>query len=126
MAHEHPEHVPSLQGGVEPRRPRPLVMQENWPPALRAAALAGGAMLALYGMRQRSLAGCLYAAAGIAIALRGGTNRPLGALVDAAMTGREREVTVDSSAGERREMPREGGGPSIDDAPEQPSGRALH
>ena len=126
VAHEHPEHVPSLQGGVEPRRPRPLVMQENWPPALRAAALAGGAMLALYGLRQRSLAGCLYTVAGAAIALRGSTNRPLGALVDKAMTGRARDVADDSSAGERRETPRGGGGPSIYDAPEQPSGSALH
>ena len=126
VAHEHPEHVPSLQGGVEPRRPRPLVMQENWPPALRAAALAGGAMLALYGLRQRSLAGCVYTAAGVAIALRGGTNRPLGALVDTTMTGSARDVTDDSSAGERRETPRRGGGPSIYDAPEQPPGSALH
>ena len=123
VAHEHPDRVPSLQGGVEPRRPRPLVMQENWPPALRAAALAGGAMLALYGMRQRSLAGCLYTAAGAAVALRGGTNRSLGSLVDAALAGGEHTGSLDSRAGE---MPRKAGGPSIYDAPEQASGSPLH
>jgi hypothetical protein len=126
VAHEHPEHVPSLQGGIEPRRPRPLVMQENWPPALRAAALAGGAMLALYGMRQRSLAGCLYTAAGVAVALRGGTNRSLGSLVDAAIAGGERDRTLDSGTDDVPETPRKPGGPSIYDAPEQSSGSGLH
>jgi len=126
VAHEHPEHVPSLQGGVEPRRPQPLLMQENWPPALRAAALAGGAMLALYGLRRSSFTGCVYTAAGVAMALRGGANRPLGALVDAAMTGSVRDVTDDSRVGERRETPRGSGGPAIYDAPGQPSGSALH
>jgi hypothetical protein len=126
VAHEHPDHVPSLQGGIEPRRPRPLVMQETWPPAFRAAALAGGAMLALYGMRRRSLAGCLYTAAGAALALRGGTNRSLGSLVDAALAAGARAGAGESRAGDRRETPRKAGGPSIYDAPEQPSGSALH
>jgi hypothetical protein len=126
VAHEHPDRVPSLQGGIEPRRPRPLVMQENWPPALRAAALAGGAMLALYGMHRRSLAGVLYTAAGAALALRGGTNRSLSSLVDAAIAAGERAGDVESRAGDRRETPRREGGPSIYDAPEQPSGSALH
>jgi hypothetical protein len=67
----------------------------------------------------------VYTAAGVAIAVRGGANRPLGALVDAAMTGSERDVTDDSSVDERRETPR-GSGPAIYDAPEQPSGSALH
>ena len=125
VAHEHPDRVPSLQGGIEPRLPRPLVMQENWPPALRAAALASGAMLALYGMRRRSLAGCLYTAAGAAIALRGGANRSLGSLVDAALAG-EHAGPGESRANDRRETPRRAGGPSIYDAPEQPSGSALH
>lgn len=126
VAHEHPDRVPSLQGGIEPHRPRPLVMQENWPPALRAAALASGALLALYGLNRRSLAGCVYTAAGAALALRGGTNRPLGALIDAAIASGGSAGTGESRAGDRRETPRAAGGPSIYEAPEQSSGSALH
>ena len=41
------------------------------------AALAGGTLLSLYGMRERSPAGWLLLGAGLALALRGTTNRPL-------------------------------------------------
>ena len=126
VAHEHPDRVPSLQGGIEPRRPRPLVMQENWPPALRAAALAGGGMLALYGMRERSIVGCVYTVAGLCLALRGSTNRPLGALVDEILEDRN-EADALASGGRRSDAAsRRRGGASIYDAPEPPGGTALH
>jgi hypothetical protein len=70
VVHESADHVPSLQGGV-PRGIRPDVLEERWPPAGQLAAVAGGGLLALYGLRNRSLAGCLLAAIGAAMAVRG-------------------------------------------------------
>ena len=33
VAYERAENIPSLQGGVEPRETRAMLMQANWPPA---------------------------------------------------------------------------------------------
>jgi uncharacterized membrane protein len=52
-------------------------MRESWAPGIRGAALLGGAMLSLYGMRQRSLAGCALTGAGLALALRAALNQPI-------------------------------------------------
>lgn len=130
VAHERPEHIPSLQGGSEPRRMRPALLQDNWPPALRAAALLSGTFLALYGMRQRSLRGCALTAVGLALAARGATNQPLGRFADRVLTPAI-EGDAGAAAGDTaraREARRTGGGPSIYDAtpPAQSSGSALH
>src|SRR5689334_14533611 len=75
VAHTHPESIPSLQGGVEPPS-----THEHWPPALRAAALSSGVLLALYGLRQRTLTGWLLASIGAALGVRGVANRSLAAV----------------------------------------------
>jgi len=72
VAHTHPGSIPSLQGGVEP-----LSTHEHWPPALRAAALSSGVLMAVYGLRQRTLTGWLLAAIGTALGVRGVANRSL-------------------------------------------------
>lgn len=72
VAHTHPESIPSLQGGMEPPS-----THEHWPPALRAAALSSGVLMALYGLRQRTLTGWLLAGIGAALGVRGVTNRSL-------------------------------------------------
>ena len=73
VVHEHPEFVPSLQGGLR-RVARPAVLQDNWAPMLRLAALLGGTAIALYGVRNRTL---LLTGAGLGLAARGVTNVPL-------------------------------------------------
>ena len=79
VVHDHPESIPSLQGGSDPFAVHP---HEHWPPALRAGALSSGVLIALFGVRQRSLAGAAMAAAGIALALRGASNRSLASLLE--------------------------------------------
>lgn len=73
VAHERPESVPSLQGGV----PHEARAKEHWTPALRAAAIVGGGLLALYGVRSRSLPGAILTAVGIGLGARGATDRPI-------------------------------------------------
>lgn len=75
VGHERPDSIPSLQGGVE--RARSHVMQENWAPALRLAAVLGGCAVALYGMRRPTWSGCALAAAGLGLAVRGISNVPM-------------------------------------------------
>jgi hypothetical protein len=79
VVHDHPESIPSLQGGSDPFAAHP---HEHWAPALRATALSGGVLIALFGARQRSLAGVALAGAGIVLALRGISNRSLASLLE--------------------------------------------
>ena len=79
VVHDHPESIPSLQGGIDPIAVHP---HEHWPPALRATALSTGVLIALVGARRRSLTGVAMAAIGIALALRGASNRSLASLLD--------------------------------------------
>ena len=92
VVHEHPESVPSLQGGSVRANGSG---HANWPPALRAAAVAGGALLALYGYGRRTLPGCALIGVGAALAARGATNQPLSRLASAA-AGR-RAIAVEKS-----------------------------
>lgn len=80
--HATAERIPALQGGGR-RRPSP-----QWTPAARGAGLLVGAGLALWGLAlRRGLIGALAAVGGGALAVRGGTNLPIGRLL-AVMTGR--------------------------------------
>jgi hypothetical protein len=80
VLHAHPESIPSLQGGSDALS----APHDHWPPALRAAALSSGVLLALYGLRRRTLAGCAIAGIGAALATRGVTNRSLARLARTA------------------------------------------
>ena len=80
VVHDHPESVPSLQGGIDPF----ALQHDHWPPALRAAALSCGVLMVLYALRQRTLAGCATACIGAALAVRGVTNRSLAQLAKTA------------------------------------------
>lgn len=68
-----------LQGEI--RRPR----TDQWPPARRAAAVAGGAGMALYGLTRGGATGRVLAAAGALLAARGGTNKPIARMLDHAL-----------------------------------------
>jgi uncharacterized membrane protein/uncharacterized protein YwbE len=74
--HERPD-IPSLQGEGRRRQLRSTLMQETWPPALRAAAALGGGALGIYGLRRRSPANALLAAIGLGLMARGMMNMPL-------------------------------------------------
>jgi osmotically-inducible protein OsmY len=131
VAYERPEHISSLQGGTEPRTMRSVVMQENWPPALRAAALLGGTLLTLRGLHRGSFGGFALTLLGLGLAVRGATNQSLSRLADNAL--RRSSLVRDATGGEStsaRDHDAKGtnGGPSIYDAPpeSEDTGPALH
>ena len=76
VPHETAEHIPSLQGG-EQRDDRSEVLHEHWAPSLRMAAILGGTLLAVCGVRDRSVSGIILTAVGVALTARGATNVPL-------------------------------------------------
>lgn len=98
--HQEPAHVPGLQGQLA--RPRggggfPLA-QPYWSPTARVVAGAGGGALALVGMRRGGLTGGALGLGGLALLLRGLTNRELARLVGAgrgAVTV-QKTITVDA------------------------------
>jgi hypothetical protein len=69
LAYEHSGSIPSLQGGK-------VRQTDPWTPALRAGALAGGALLALYGLRRRGVSGIALAGLGLGLALCGASHVP--------------------------------------------------
>jgi hypothetical protein len=125
VVHDHPDSVPSLQGG-EQRRSNRAMAHENWPPALRAAALLSGTWIAVHGMRERSLAGSLMMACGLVLAVRAATNRSLAHLTQAAhedaVEDRPRAARRDEPPELAREAPR--AEPAAAAAQKRPS--ALH
>ena len=81
VVHDSSDSISSLQGGTADRKRPPAIVRARWAPALQAAAILGGGLLALYGVRDRSLLGVALAGGGAALLLRGATNRPLAHLV---------------------------------------------
>jgi hypothetical protein len=77
VAHDHPGSISSLQGGVERQSPRPEILQENWTPSLRIAAVVGGGLLALCGLRVGNSTGAALAGIGLSLTARGATNMPI-------------------------------------------------
>jgi uncharacterized membrane protein len=75
--HEQPDGVAGLQGGNERIRMRSEFLQENWTPALRGIAAAGGGALGSYGLARRTPAGMLLAGVGFILFMRGMSNMPL-------------------------------------------------
>jgi len=82
VVHDSSESISSLQGGGTADRKRPSARtRARWAPALQGAAIVGGGLLALYGLRDRSPLGVILAGGGTALLLRGATNLPLAHLV---------------------------------------------
>jgi hypothetical protein len=80
VVYDSAESISSLQGGAPERRPVSTFSRERWAPAVQGAAILGGGVLTLFGLRDRSLVGIALAAGGLALLLRGATNRPLASL----------------------------------------------
>ena len=78
VIHDDPASVPSLQDGGDADPP---ASHERWTPALRAAALSGGLLLALLGIRQRSLTGVAMMTAAAGLGVRSITDRSFAALL---------------------------------------------
>lgn len=78
------ESISSLQGGASERKPPSAFSRERWAPAVQGAAILGGGFLTVFGLRDRSLVGIALAGGGLALLLRGATNRPLAQLAGIA------------------------------------------
>lgn len=80
--HATAEGVPALQSAAHPRRGEiPEVLQDQWTPALRLAAIAGGAALAGLGVARGGALGAFMGLAGGAMLARGASNHDLATLV---------------------------------------------
>src|SRR5947207_3107917 len=52
VAYDRPESIPSLQGGRQRNAMRPEIIEAEWTPSLRVAAVLGGGALAVCAMRE--------------------------------------------------------------------------
>jgi len=85
--HASPLGVPALQGG------RLRNVKGAWNPTMQAGATGAGALMIIYGMLvRRGLIGTAIGAAGGALALRGGLNRPI-----AELFGKRGGVTIEKT-----------------------------
>ena len=80
VVYDSSESISSLQGGPADRKPASEAARAHWSPAEQAVAIVGGGVLALCGVRERAPLGLLLFAGGLALMLRGATNRPLAQL----------------------------------------------
>jgi uncharacterized membrane protein len=76
--HQSAEGVPQLQGGREPAFAQAI--QDSWSAEARLLALAAGGTGAAWGLRHGGVTGLIGSGAGIALALRALTDRPLARL----------------------------------------------
>ena len=97
--HDKPDGIPALQG--EGRRVASGGPgQQNWTPALRSAAMAGGVALGTYGLTRRTPAGAALALVGLALLARGATQASFQRVAagGAAAAGITLEKTIDINA----------------------------
>lgn len=100
QAYKRQSGVSSLQGGSARAAMRSAFMQENWTPALRGAALAGSGALAVLGLMRRQPAALALVAAGVTLAARALSNRPVRRLTGYHAGNRavDLQKTIDISA----------------------------
>jgi uncharacterized membrane protein len=76
--HDTPGHIPDLQGERRQPEPRPDVLQRQWAPATRLAAVVAGTGAAITGLMVRGPVGLFGVVTGGLVALRGLTNLQAG------------------------------------------------
>jgi hypothetical protein len=91
--------IPSLQGtGQRPRR-RPPMLADPDAPVMRAGTIAGGTLLAAYGISRGSWAGLALAALGAGLAAQGARRAPNGRSRATATAGEARNEVVETTTG---------------------------
>lgn len=78
--HQSAAGIPSLQGEGKARRSTSALMQDTWPPALRAVAAVGGGALGLYGIIRRTPTAAAAATVGLGLIARSVGNQRLSRL----------------------------------------------
>lgn len=78
--HRSPGRMPFLQGNTNRGEPRSEYLQENWSPAPRLIAGAGGAAMIASGLGLRSWTGAALVLGGAALLTRSASNQPLSRL----------------------------------------------
>lgn len=68
-----------------------------WAPPVRTSALAGGGLLALYGLARRSPFGLLLGVAGAVLLARSASNQPLSTLRQRLHLGRDQTIDIENS-----------------------------
>lgn len=79
--HDSPGHIPDLQGERRQSEPRPDVLQRQWAPATRLAAVVAGLGAAITGLMVRGPVGLFGVVTGGLVALRGLTNFQAGRIL---------------------------------------------
>jgi hypothetical protein len=105
VIHERPDSIPGLQGGARRPEMRSEAMRENWSPAVRVAAIVGGGLLTLYGMRHRTLAGLALGGIGLGLTARGASNVTMTRLAELARGEHGTEPPDDATRPRSQERP---------------------
>jgi hypothetical protein len=79
--HDRADGVSALQGHRRRNGERAALLQDNWTPALRVGAMAGGSLVALLAQRCDVLSRLALTLGGIALVARGAANVPLGRML---------------------------------------------
>jgi hypothetical protein len=82
--HERTDGISALQGDSRRSGLKAEFRQDDWTPALRVGAIAGGGALALYALSCSGLARLLLSATGLALIARGATNLPFDRMLSGA------------------------------------------
>lgn len=97
QTHESAAGIPSLQGEGRARRSTPALMQETWPPALRAVAAVGGGALGLYGIIRRTPAAAAAATVGLGLIARSIGNQRLSRITSSAQRGESQVIDLNKT-----------------------------
>jgi hypothetical protein len=79
--YDRPDGVSALQGNRRRNGMRAALLQDNWTPALRVGAMAGGSLAALCAQRFGLLSRLALTLGGVALLARGAANVPLGRML---------------------------------------------
>jgi hypothetical protein len=79
--YDRAEGVSALQGNRRRGGARSEILQDNWTPALRVGAIAGGGILVLYAQRRGALTRLVLTTTGVALVARGAANKPLAGML---------------------------------------------